>query len=140
MIGNFGIQKQLTIEKMKNKILISLSILFGLLMINTGLNKFFGYMPTPEMSEEMMAIMQSFVTIKWLFPLVAVIEIIGGVLIAIPKTRALGAFVIFPIIVGIFVHHLVLDPAGIGIALVLLAINIWVIASNWRKYKPILDN
>ncbi|MFD2037495.1 DoxX family membrane protein, partial [Belliella marina] len=75
---------------MKNKILTVLCVLFGLMMLNAGLNKFFNYMPMPEMSEEMMQVMGALVAIKWIFPLVAIIEIIGGILIAIPKTRALG--------------------------------------------------
>ena len=123
---------------MKNKILTVLCILFGLMMINSGLNKFFNYMPMPEMSEEMMQIMGSFMAIKWIFPLVAIIEILGGSLIAIPKTRALGALVILPVMVGIIVHHLVHDLSGIGIALILFAINIWVIVANWNKYQPII--
>jgi len=123
---------------MKNKILTALCILFGLMMINSGLNKFFNYMPMPEMSEEMMQIMGGFMTIKWIFPLVAIIEIIGGTLIAIPKTRALGALVILPVMVGIFVHHLIHDLTGIGIALILFVINIWAIVANWNKYEPII--
>jgi len=123
---------------MKNKIFTALCILFGLMMINSGFNKFFDYMPMPEISEEMMQIMGGFMTIKWIFPLVAIIEIIGGALIAIPKTRALGALVILPVMVGIFVHHLVHDLAGIGIALILFAINIWAIVANWNKYEPII--
>jgi uncharacterized membrane protein YphA (DoxX/SURF4 family) len=123
---------------MKNKIFTALCILFGLMMINSGLNKFFNYMPMPEMSEEMMQIMGGFMTIKWIFPLVAIIEIIGGTLIAIPKTRALGALVILPVMVGIFVHHLIHDLSGIGIALILFLINIWAIVANWNKYEPII--
>ena len=125
---------------MKNKILTVLCILFGLMMVNSGLNNFFNYMPMPEMSEEMMQIMGGFMTIKWILPLVAIVEIIGGILIAIPKTRALGAIVILPVMVGIFVHHLVLDMSTIGIVLVLLAINIWAIVDNWNKYKPMIEN
>lgn len=123
---------------MKNKILTVLCILFGLMMINSGLNKFFNYMPMPELSEEMMQIMGGFLTIKWIFPLVAIIEIVGGFLIAIPKTRALGALIILPVMAGIFVHHLVHDLSGIGIAVILFAINIWAIVANWRKYEPII--
>lgn len=108
-------------------------------MINSGFNKFFNYMPMPEMSEEMMLIMSGFATIKWIFPLVAIVEILGGILIAIPKTRALGSIVIFPVMIGIFVHHMVHDLAGITIALILLAINIWSIIDNWDKYKPIIE-
>jgi uncharacterized membrane protein YphA (DoxX/SURF4 family) len=109
-------------------------------MINSGLNKFFNYMPMPEMTEEMMQIMGGFMTIKWIFPLVAIIEIIGGTLIAIPKTRALGALVILPVMAGIVVHHLVHDPASIVIALVLFGINLWAIAANWQKYRPIITS
>ncbi|MBL6446721.1 DoxX family protein [Fulvivirga sp. 29W222] len=124
---------------MKNKILLVLTILFGLMMVNAGLNKFFNYMPMPEdMPEETMKIFGAFMTIKWLMPLVALGEIVGGVLIAIPKTRALGAIVIFPITVGIVVHHLTHDPAGVGMGLVLLIINIWVIAENKDKYMYML--
>ncbi|MDE3743414.1 DoxX family protein [Maribacter polysaccharolyticus] len=125
---------------MKNKILTALCILFGLMMINSGLNKFFNYMPMPEMSEEMMQIMGGFMTIKWIFPLVAIVEIIGGALIAFPKTRALGAIVILPVMVGIFVHHIVHDMSTIGIVLVLLGINIWAIVANWNKYLPIIKS
>lgn len=123
---------------MKNKILTALCILFGLMMINAGLNKFFNYMPMPQMSEEMTQIMDAFITIKWILPLVAIIEIIGGTLIAIPKTRAFGALVILPVMVGIFVHHLVHDLSGIGISLILFAINIWAITANRNKYEPII--
>ncbi|MBW3466920.1 DoxX family membrane protein [Arthrospiribacter ruber] len=123
---------------MKNKVLTVLCALFGIIMLNSGLNKFFNYMPMPELSEEMVQLMSGFMTIGWIFPLVAVIEIIAGILITVPKTRALGALVIFPVMVGIFVHHLVHDVAGIGIALVLLAINIWVIAANWSRFLFII--
>lgn len=123
---------------MKNKILTVLCILFGLMMINAGLNKFLNYMPMPEMSEEMAEIMGAYATIGWIFPLVAIVEIIGGLLIAIPKTRALGAIVILPVMVGILVHHLVLDPSTLGMAFVLLAINLWAIISNIKKYLPLI--
>tara|TARA_R110002049_G_scaffold107830_4_gene255637 strand:+ start:98 stop:499 length:402 start_codon:yes stop_codon:yes gene_type:complete len=125
---------------MKNKILTGLCILFGLMMVNSGLNKFFNYMPMPEMTEETMQLMGAFVAIKWIFPLVAITEIMGGVLIAIPRTRALGAIVILPVMVGILVHHLVHDMSTIGIVLVLLGINIWAIVANWNKYLPMIKS
>ncbi|MBQ4915089.1 DoxX family membrane protein [Maribacter sp. MMG018] len=125
---------------MKSKVLTVLCVLFGLMMINAGLNKFLNYMPMPEVSEEMMQVMNGFMAVKWIFPLVALVEIIGGALIAIPKTRALGALVILPVMVGIMVHHLVHDMAGIVIPLVMFAINLWAIAANWDKYAPIFKD
>lgn len=123
---------------MRNKILTILCILFGLMMLNSGLNKFFNYMPMPEMPEEVMKIMGAFMTLKWLMPLVALVEIAGGILIAIPKTKALGAIVILPVMVGIVVHHLTFDVAGGMISYIMVLINVWAIIENRHKYLPML--
>lgn len=123
---------------MKNKVLFILCLLFGLMMINAGLNKFFNYLPMPELTEEQMALFGAFATIKWIFPLVAFIEVIGGVMFIIPKTRALAALVILPVMVGIVAHHAAHDPAGLAIPLIMMAINILVIVDNKDKYMPML--
>lgn len=124
---------------MKNKILFGISLLFGLIFINAGLNKFLNYMPVPEdLPENMLKVMEAFMTIGWLMPLVAVVEIIGGILFIIPKTRALGAIVIFPVIIGILLTHIVNAPSGLPIAIVLFLINLWVLYENRRKYYPII--
>lgn len=76
--------------------------------------------------------------IGWLLPLVGAAEIIGGNLFIIPKTRALGALVIFPVMVGILLTHIITMPSGLGLALVLMAINLWVIYENREKYLPMI--
>lgn len=124
---------------MRQKILFIVSILFGLIMVNAGLNKFFNYMPVPDdLPETVMQVMSGFMKIGWLFPLIATIEIIGGVLFAIPKYRALGAIVIFPIVVGIVLFHLFQAPDGIFLASVVLGIDVWAIVENRNKYLPML--
>ncbi|MBU2884181.1 DoxX family protein [Gilvimarinus agarilyticus] len=124
---------------MKSKILLVLTVLFGLMMVNSGLNKFLNYMPMPEMSEEQMALFGAFAKIGWLFPLVGFIEVVGGILIAIPKLRALGAIVILPVMVGIVIHHIVHDPSTLVVVLVMLAINLWAILDNKDKYMPMIS-
>lgn len=124
---------------MKSKILLVLTVLFGLMMVNSGLNKFLNYMPMPEMSEEQMALFGAFAKIGWLFPLVGFIEVVGGILIAIPKLRALGAIVILPVMVGIVIHHIVHDPSTLIVVLVMLAINLWAILDNKDKYMPMIS-
>ncbi len=123
---------------MKNIILLVLTGLFGLMMVNSGLNKFFNYMPMPELTEQQLALFGAFAQIKWIFPLVAFVEILGGILIVIPKTRALGAIIILPVMVGIVVHHAVHDPETIAIALIMFAINLWAILDNREKYFPMI--
>lgn len=124
---------------MKQKIIFVVSVLFGLMFLNAGLNKFFNYMPIPEdIPENLLKVMEAFMNIGWLLPLTGLIEIIGGILFMIPKTRALGAVVIFPIMVGVVLTNTVNDTSGMPIALVLLAINLWVLIENKEKYRPML--
>ena len=125
---------------MKKKILFVICILFGLMFINAGLNKFFNYMPVPkDMPEKLMKAMGAFMEIGWLMPLVAVAEIIGGILFMINKYRALGAIIIFPVMIGILLTHITIAPSGLPLALVLFAIELWVIIENWAKYLPMIS-
>jgi len=124
---------------MKNKILFVVSLLFGLMFINAGLDKLFHYMPMPEnVSEKMVTAMNAFSQIGWLMPLLGFAEILGGALFILPKTRALGAVVIFPVMVGILLTNTVTEPSGLPIALVFLAINLWVLYENRHKYTPMV--
>ncbi len=124
---------------MKNKILFVVSLLFGLMFINSGLNKFFNYMPMPkDMPESLMKLMQTFMQITWLMPLIAVTEIVGGILVITSKYRALGAIIIFPVMVGILLTHIINAPSGLVIAVVLFAINLWIIIENRAKYLPMI--
>jgi putative oxidoreductase len=124
---------------MKKKILFGASLLFGLMFINSGLNKFFNYMPMPkDMPEDMMKLFGAFMTIGWLMPLIAVAEITGGILFITNKFRALGAIIILPVMIGVLLTHIISAPSGLPIAIILLAINIWVIIENREKYMPMI--
>lgn len=124
---------------MKNKILFVLCLLFGLMFINAGLNKFFNYMPVPpDMPEPTMKMFIAMTSISWLMPLIGFIEVVGGVLIIFKRTRALGAIMILPIMVGIVLTHFTVAPEGLPMALILLAILVWVIVENREKYLPMV--
>jgi uncharacterized membrane protein YphA (DoxX/SURF4 family) len=124
---------------MKKKILFGVSLLFGLMFINAGLNKFFNYMPVPkDMPENLMKIMGAFMQIGWLMPLIGIAEIVGGILFIPNKYRALGAIISFPIMIGILLTNIINAPSGLPISLVLLAINLWVIIENRAKYLPMI--
>ena len=92
-------------------------------------------MPVPDdLPEGMFIVMEAFMTIGWLFPLVGIFEIVGGVLFIFSKTRALGAIVIFPIMVGILLTHIVNAPSGLPIGVILFIINLWIVFENKDKY------
>ncbi|WP_413668246.1 DoxX family membrane protein [Mucilaginibacter sp. Mucisp86] len=124
---------------MKNKILFVLCLLTGLMFINAGLNKFLNYMPMPkDMPQNMVKVMQAYMEIGWIMPLVGVAEIVGGLLLIFGRTRALGAVVLVPVLTGILLANISMAPSGLPIALVLTAIVVWVIIDNWEKYLPMI--
>lgn len=124
---------------MKSKVLLVLSVLLGLMFINSGLNKFFHYMPMPaNLPEEVTKDFAAFMEISWLFPLVAVVEIIGAILLMIPKTRAIGALTLLPIIVGVLCYHLFVDTSTLPVAVIIAAILGWIMFENRNKYLQLL--
>lgn len=125
---------------MYKKILFVVSLLFGLMFINAGLNKFLNYMPTPEnLPDELLKDMVAMSEIIWLTPLTGIAEIIGGLLIIFPKTRALGALIILPVFVGVLLTNTMVETSGLPLVLVLAAILIWIFIDNKAKFKPLLQ-
>lgn len=126
---------------MKKNIIFILSLLFGLMFINAGLNKFLNYMPAPtDLPENLQKAFQAFMQIGWLLPLVGIAEIVGGLLFIFPRTRAFAALVIFPVMIGIMLTNTITDTTGLGIALPLFLTNLWVIFENRHKYLPMFRN
>lgn len=124
---------------MKRKITFVICLLYGLLFINAGLNKLFNYIPPPDdLPEAMAKLGMAMAEIGWLFPLVAVAEIVGGLLFIIPKFRALGAVVLFPIVMGIVLTHLTAAPSGLPMAVVVLGVLLWILFENRKKYGAMI--
>lgn len=103
--------------------------LLGLLFVVFGLNFFLQFIPMPpgppEGSPPALFMAALFPTGYLAF--VKVLEILGGVLVALPKTRALGLLILGPIIVNILAFHVfltkgagLLDPPVILISVLAL--------------------
>lgn len=100
--------------------------LLGLAFVVFGSNFFLNFLPMPNDPSPADAPHKLFMGA--LFPtgylaFVKVLEILGGILVAVPKTRNLGLLVLGPIVVNIFCFHIFLnqgatlvDPANITIA------------------------
>lgn len=124
---------------MKQKILNVLSILLGLMILNSGLNKLFNYIPVPpDLPEAVVKDNAAMMEIQWLMPLIAVAEIIGGLLLLLKRTRPMGVLVVFPVMVGVLLVHLFVMTQGLPIALVIWAILGWLIYEFRDKYLALM--
>ena len=116
--------------------------LFALMFINAGLDKFLHYMPMPtDLPEDAKKVFAAFMQVPWLMPLVGAMELIGGFLVLFRKTRTLGALILLSVMTGILAHNFTVAPAapGIGIAVVLFLINVWILLDNKHKLNAILN-
>ena len=72
-------------------------------------------------------------------PLIASAGVLGGLLILFSKTRALGAIVIFPVMVGILFTHIFVAPEGLPIALLIWAVLLWILYEHKQKYYSLIN-
>ena len=90
-------------------------VLLGLLFVASGIVVLFKLVPMPPPPEGTPArhFMTAFAPTGYL-TFVKALEVIGGILVAIPKTRNLGLLVLGPIIVNILAFHaFVMNGAGL---------------------------
>ena len=130
---------------MQNKLSIIAGALLGLLFIVFGLNFFLHFIPIPSPPEGSHA--ASFMGADYMtgfLTFVKVLEILGGVLVAIPKTRNLGLLILGPIIVNILAFNYFIAGGGllqppVVLVTLLAAFLLYVERSAFRKLA-IKDN
>ncbi|MFT7158794.1 MAG: putative oxidoreductase [Parvicella sp.] len=123
-----------------NKAKLIIRILFGLMLVIFGLNKFLQFMPMPPMPEAAGMFMGALVKSGYLMVVVALVEIVAGVLLLINKYQSLALVIVFPVILNAFLFHLFLDLPGIGGAALAMAMNIFLFFANKESYKSLLKN
>lgn len=123
---------------MKTYLITATWVLLALLMVVFGLNKFFGFIavdpPADALAQQFMGTMFT----SYLFVVVALAEIIGGVLLIIPKTRFLGWLLLSPVIFNIVAFHIAHDFIGNGIWLLPTALFIVLGISQTPQIRSLL--
>lgn len=122
---------------MKDKIFLGIQILSGLMLVVFGLNKFLHFMPMPPASPEMGEYMKALFATGFIFPIIAVIEILAGLAFIANKFTALMAVIVMPVMLNALLAHLFLDPAGIGGALFIVVAIIVVMIRYKERYREI---
>lgn len=114
--------------------------LLGLVFVIFGLNYFFHFIaiPSPPEGSPPAMFLGAMYTTGFL-TFIKVLEIAGGVLVAIPKTRNMGLLVLGPIVVNILAFHVFLtggatlgDPVVIAIS-VLSAYLLWSARKSFAR-------
>jgi hypothetical protein len=112
--------------------------LLGAMFIFGGATHLFHFGPTPPpMTGDADTFMKLFGSTGYM-TVIKICELLFGILVLIPKTRALGLILLAPIVVNILIFELHIAKApGIGVALVV--VNALAIYFNKEKYSSILS-
>lgn len=117
------------------------SILLGGLFIMSASVVLFGLAPTPELPKDtpIAAFMSAFGPTGYM-TFVKVLELLGGLLMLLPKTRNIGLLILGPIIVNILAFHQfvakdgILQPMLLGIA----ALAVYLLWADRAKWKALI--
>lgn len=114
-------------------------ILLGILLVLFGTNKFFGFIPLPELPEKAASFMTSLGATGYVLKTVGFLEIIIGVLLLLKKWVAFALTLLAPISINILLFHLFLDVNGITGALLVAVLNGMLIYKHWTQYKSLFQ-
>ena len=121
------------------KILINISrFLLGFIFLVFGLNGFLHFIPMPPPSGVAGQFMGALFVSKYLL-VVSALQVISGVLLLINRYVPLALTILGPIIVNILLFHVLMNPAGFGLALLVSVLWVLVFASVHSAFAGIVE-
>lgn len=116
--------------------------LLGAVFFVFGLNGFLNFIPPPPantMPEGAMAFGAALMHTGYLFQVLKGTEVLAGALLLANRFVPLALAVLAPIVINIVLFHSVLAPSGLGMALVVLALELYLAWTRRAAFKPMLQ-
>ena len=115
-------------------------IFLGLIFFVFGLNGFLNFIPPPSkpMPENAMGFLGGLMKAGYILPLVAGTQVLVGLFLLSNRFVPLALILIAPIIVNIVAFHLFLEPSGLPVAIVVLALELYLLFRYRVAYRPML--
>lgn len=114
-------------------------VLLGLVFFVFGLNGFLHFIPEPSHDGVAATFLGGLAASGYFFPLLKGTEVVAGALLLANRFVPLALVVLAPVIVNIVAFHAALDPKGLGLAIVLLALEIGLAYAHRKAFAPILS-
>jgi len=114
-------------------------VLMGLIFFVFGLNGFLHFIPQPKtMPDGAMAFFGALMNTHYMLPLIMGTQVVCGALLLANRFVPLALALIAPVIVNIVAFHAFLEPAGLPMAAVVLALELYLAWAYRRAFKPML--
>jgi hypothetical protein len=119
--------------------IVTARVLLGLIFTVFGLNGFLHFIPQPEMPPAAIAFFGGLAAAGYMLPLLFATQIVGGVLL-LAGLVPLGLLLLAPVIVNIVGFHLFVSPNGLGVALVVTALEVFLAWVYREAFRPLLSS
>jgi len=116
-------------------------IILGLVFVGSGLGGLLGKPPTltsPPLPEGLIALFEGMIKSGYLFHLIKLTETSVGILLVANRFVPLALTILAPVVVNIVAFHLFLMPSGLPVALVVLALNIYLAWAYRDQFRSVL--
>jgi len=104
-------------------------VLLGLIFVVFGLNIFLHFIPMPPPPPTLAGDFSKALFVSHYLHVVALFQIVGGLILLIGRFVPLGLTLLVPVIVNIDLVHILMDPSGLPLAAV---VSILLIFLLWR--------
>ena len=112
-------------------------LLLGLVFLVNGLNGFFNFLPMPTPPPAAAAFAGALFQTGYFFPMLKGIEVVAGAMLLAGVLVPLTLTVLAPIVVNIMAFHLFLAPAGMALALIVLALEVHLAWAYRKVFAPL---
>ena len=121
------------------KVVRTVQIIFGLMLLLYGLNMFFQFMPGPQFNEAGTAYLGALFSTGFIFPVMGIVFLASGIMYVIGKFSAFASVLLLPFSLNILLFHLFLDATGILMGLSILVPNVYFILIDLEKFGSLFS-
>jgi uncharacterized membrane protein YphA (DoxX/SURF4 family) len=134
------VSKEDTMTRAKRIAISTVRVVFGLAFFVFGLDGFLHFLPQPTTPppEGAMAFAIALMKSGYMFPLIKGTELVAGALLLSNRFVPLALVLLAPVVVNIVAFHAFLAPAGLGIAIAVLAVELALAWAYRGAYRPLL--
>jgi len=118
--------------------LLIVRTLTGLLFILSALVWFLGLVQPPEMTGALKKFNEGLAATGYFFPLLKIVELICGIALVTGRFVPLAMIILAPVVVHIFLVHLVLDRTALPVAIYLVLAFIFLAYCYRERFSSLL--
>lgn len=120
-----------------NKIEPIVRILFGIMLVVFGANKFLGFMAPPQMEGEAMEFMMQIMNAGYFMPIIGIVLLASGTWLITGKMKGFALLLLAPIILNILLFHIRFMPGSMTMAILMTAAVAFLMYANKTEYASL---